>query len=84
MKMDGLTLSSSPLKMDATFFCETFVFAEETTVAQPRSPYLRFAAFKHLSKALYYQKDCAMRTTNLTTECMTTEGSDSSILCEKD
>lgn len=84
MKMAGLILSSSTLKMEATFFCETFVFAGETTVAQPRPPYLRFAAFMHLSKVLYYQKDCAMRRTNLTTECMATEGSDSSILGDKD
>lgn len=62
------------------FFCETFVFTEETTVAQPRPPCLRFAVFMHLSKALYYQKECAVRTINLTTECMATEGSDSSIL----
>jgi hypothetical protein len=66
--MDGLTLSSSTLKMEANFFCETFVFAEETTVAQPRPPYLRFVAFMQLSNALYYQKEYVMMTTNLTTE----------------
>jgi hypothetical protein len=84
MKIGGLTLSSSTLKMEATFFCETFLFAEETIVAQPRTPILRFAAFMHLSEILYYQKECAMRTTNLTTECLATEGSDSSILGDKD
>jgi len=84
MKMDALTLSSSTLKMEATFFCETFVFAGETTVAQPRPSNLRFPAFMHLSKDLYYQKECAMRTTSLTTECMATEVSDSSILGDKD
>jgi hypothetical protein len=54
MKIDGLTLSTSTLKREAKFFCETFVFAGETTVAQPRPPYLRFAAFMHFSKDLCY------------------------------
>jgi len=66
--MDGLTLSSSTQKMEATFFCETFVFADETTVAQPRPPYLRFVAFVQLWNALYYQKECIMMTANSTIE----------------
>lgn len=77
MKLDGLTISSATLKMEATFFRETFVFAEETSVARPRPPYLKFTVFMHLSKALYYQKVC--HENNHLTECMDTEGSGGSI-----
>jgi hypothetical protein len=61
--------------MEVTFFCETFVFAEENEVA-------RFTVFMHLSKAVYYHKGCH-EDNHLTTEGMDTEGSGGSTLAGK-